>query len=583
MDDLNNQKLLDLYRQMQEARGETPTDNTSPLDVTPVQDTNKLDVEPIGANPPSTSGPLQVEPLDEEENNQSSTPSAASDTIGNEERRYTNLDMSPGDTVTSKLPKDYDPELDDEMEESPSEASAKDISKGPKELPEDLDKGGESLSDGTTNLNQGQSPSASSLLQMLSDNRRNYGDQLRDAQDQQREAILNARLLQAGDLIGSGIAGLGGKIPIKPVIQEAMEQQIKDAGLPVQQLEQRIANEKNDPASQLSNTMREYFKQLTGQDISQNISASDITQVAPLFKEKETEEIKKLTIQSNLQNKQLLNQLASQKLEEQARYHQETAADRRDANKSRSDLAQELREGRASDKQDTSDTARLDKVNKLITAEMQSRSPFGKAALNKQAVQNAKALMEGRDLNDLDNREVAEVARVLDRVLSQAAPTYSGAKELTPETGRKELARIEEFLGNSRQGAGASSFLNQFQKTFQREEDLANKQMGTVQKQLLSPYSDLKDDPRMQNILDSRGLSNVWDYGKDNKPSDKNPSQTNNQTPTSQQVPSGPTQHILPKEALPPLAPNEVRHITHDGTNRSVIFDKNTKQFLRYE
>lgn len=583
MDDLNNQKLLDLYRQMQEARGKTPTDNTSPLDVTPVQDTNKLDVEPIGANPPSTSGPLQVEPLDEEENNQSSTPSAASDTIGNEERRYTNLDMSPGDTVTSKLPKDYDPELDDEMEESPSEASAKDISKGPKELPEDLDKGGESLPDGTTNLNQGQSPSASSLLQMLSDNRRNYGDQLRDAQDQQREAILNARLLQAGDLIGSGIAGLGGKIPIKPVIQEAMEQQIKDAGLPVQQLEQRIANEKNDPASQLSNTMREYFKQLTGQDISQNISASDITQVAPLFKEKETEEIKKLTIQSNLQNKQLLNQLASQKLEEQARYHQETAADRRDANKSRTDLAQELREGRVSDKQDALDTARLDKINGLITAEKVSgRSPFGKAALNRQAVQNAKALMEGRDLNDLDNREVAEVARVMDRILSQAAPTYSGAKELTPETGRKELARIEEFLGNKRQGAGAESFLNQFQKTFQREEDLANKQIAKTQKDFLAPYSDLEDDPRMQNILAARGLSNVWDYNKNDKTSDNNPS-TNNQPPTPQQVPSGPTQHILPKEALPPLAPNEVRHITHDGTNRSVIFDKNTKQFLRYE
>ena len=60
-----------------------------------------------------------------------------------------------------------------------------------------------------------------------------------------------------------------------------------------------------------------------------------------------------------------------------------------------------------------------------------------------------------KDFNDLDNRQVVEVARVLDRVLSGGQATISGSEHLTPDSARQWIAKKWEFITSKRQGAGA--------------------------------------------------------------------------------------------------------------------------------
>lgn len=146
---------------------------------------------------------------------------------------------------------------------------------------------------------------------------------------------------------------------------------------------------------------------------------------------------------------------------------------------------------------------RFDDLNKKLVSEIaSSRTTFGTDAKTLQGVQNVKALIEGKDPNDLDNREVYEVAKVLDRILSQGAPTISGSAKLTPDTARGLVSKYMEFISNRRIGAGAGSFINRFSKTLDREEDQAKNRIIQTQGKLLSSYSDLKEkDPDKWNLI----------------------------------------------------------------------------------
>jgi hypothetical protein len=154
-------------------------------------------------------------------------------------------------------------------------------------------------------------------------------------------------------------------------------------------------------------------------------------------------------------------------------------------------------------KQHDSDTKRLDAANKLITSGLaSSRSGFGKDTGNLMAIQNAKALLAGGNLDDIDVRQITETARVLDRVLSGGNPTISGTEHLTPDTARMKLAHLMEQVTNKRQGAGASSFLQNNLHTLDREENIAKERSANTMKQALGSFLDIAEhDPERWDAM----------------------------------------------------------------------------------
>lgn len=164
-------------------------------------------------------------------------------------------------------------------------------------------------------------------------------------------------------------------------------------------------------------------------------------------------------------------------------------------------------------KADEKDIKRIDTANKLITSEVASgRNAFGIAAKNLQSIGNVKALLDGSiDPNDLDTRQVYEMTKTLDRILSQSGGTISGTEHLTPDTARSRLSKLMEYVTNTRQGAKAGSFVNNMSHTFDREEKQAHQQIHNASKALLSTYTDLKDRPATKDLWDNMILNHGLD------------------------------------------------------------------------
>jgi hypothetical protein len=175
------------------------------------------------------------------------------------------------------------------------------------------------------------------------------------------------------------------------------------------------------------------------------------------------------------------------------------------ARQAKLDLAREqmdAKEGIAKDKKEKDDTKRIDTAGKLITAELSSRSQFGKDAVTLAAAENVKALLNGTaDLNSIDTRQMAEVARILDRILSGGNPSEHGFDSMSVSTLRSKTSRMLEQLSNKRVGAGAASFLQNQSDTVDREAKVARDRIARTQGKLLAPYMDLRDNDNMKSVL----------------------------------------------------------------------------------
>lgn len=312
---------------------------------------------------------------------------------------------------------------------------------------------------------------------------------LQKALDQRDSNLANAQIARGLDQLAGGIGKLKPDYSNSDYARQTANQPLQDMAMKQQQ-------EAQDPKSGISQGMRNYMKQL-GVPVSDGATAAQIGQVLPM-------------VFKNMQAKQAQaakSQDLAQKLAEQqalAKYRNDSLAlHRQELNQSKEQARQ--------DKQSKADTDRLDKMSKAVTAEVASgRSAFGQAARNAQSIQNAQALLSGEiDPNQLDNRQVFELTRTLDRVLSQAGGTVAGTEHLTPDTARSRLAKVMEYITNKRQGAQAGSFIKTFSDTLNRESKLANQQIARTQKSMLSSYKDLqqKYPDRFNDILALHGIT----------------------------------------------------------------------------
>lgn len=319
------------------------------------------------------------------------------------------------------------------------------------------------------------------------------------AQNAANNVRTSSNVLRGLDLASAGIAGLGSNSQVKPSGQQLFKDQAEGASQITGDYKDQVGMERNDAKSLVSRAMQKYAKKL-GFD-AKGLSAGDIDKMIPYvsraFDAQENRAARRENLQARLEE---INERDRERKEEK-RLIQEKS-DRLDMEKSTQD--------------------RFDKMGKLVAAEVASgRSSFGRMGNNIRSAEAIERLVQGRPLKDLDNREIYEVAKSLDALLSQGQSTISGTAHLIPHTARGDLAKLQEFLTNKRMGVGGDSFLKQMLKTVGREKELAAEQIQKVQRKLLAPYKDLKekDNDKWITIMKQHDLpENPFDESTDQQP-----------------------------------------------------------------
>jgi len=295
-------------------------------------------------------------------------------------------------------------------------------------------------------------------------------ENLERAQAARSEGELVNRLGKASELIGSGISRT------KPVAQGLFDENIKAASRPIQALEEQIALEKKDPNSPYSRGFREYLKRF-GVEVGGDLSGEQGEKLVPWALQQYNQELHRQTQERIAkENREVRSALTRELMEAKTAKGKEAAA-----------TAEEKETNR-----------RFAQANRLIAAGLaSSRSAFGRAANIHRSAEAIEQLATAMEPDELDTRQIMEIARNLDAMLASGAPTISGTKKLIPVTMSGDMARITEYITSLPKGAGQGEFVKRMLETVDREKSLALKQMKREKQSILAGYSDLPDkDPQ---------------------------------------------------------------------------------------
>lgn len=344
----------------------------------------------------------------------------------------------------------------------------------------------------------------SSAIENLINAQKQQRNSLSDAQKQRDNNIANNQFQQGAELFASGIARTD---PSQGLA--ILKDQAKYANLPVQKYEEQIANQQHDPNSPMSQVTRDYLNS-KGMKVPDSASASDLFKIAPFLAK---DQALQMSIQKVLLQQQgaAARNAATNKTKEEGfsaanQRAQESNALKKQENQIRQDQLKAVKQ----QNQDNKANSDFEKMGKLATAEIaSSRSPFGKAANVVRSAEQLEALgKQYGDLNQLDNRQIAEIARGLDSMLASGAATVTGASHLLPSTASGSLAKIEEYITSLPAGAKQKEFVQRMMDTVSREKQIANQQMVRTQGKILAPFSHLKKNypERYEATLKGMGI-----------------------------------------------------------------------------
>lgn len=321
---------------------------------------------------------------------------------------------------------------------------------------------------------------------------------LAEAQEAKRSQNFLTNILEGSDRIGTAIAGQGhlqyekGKFDN---IRKAGEQGVEDVqqkmklkgdlqdqelkGYNIQKAKQQMSDEKakSDPNSDVSKMNRASVL-----DSLKRIGRDDLAaQIKPTMSSKQIEDI---FGQYNLQNMVTAHDAQMNRLE----MAKARASEKAESNKIKMDAA---------------DTKRFDQANKMITASVaSSRGAFGKSANILRSAEAIETLVKQQPPGQMDSRQIAEVARSLDAMLSQGSATIAGTQKLIPRSMSGDAAKISEYISNIPRGAGQAKFIERMVDTIIREKELARTQIKRESRKMLSSYADLaKKNPEAWNLM----------------------------------------------------------------------------------
>jgi hypothetical protein len=123
----------------------------------------------------------------------------------------------------------------------------------------------------------------------------------------------------------------------------------------------------------------------------------------------------------------------------------------------------------------------VEALDKRIDTQTARFGNIGKLQQVNNSIADARVVLSG----DIYNLNVAEMAKTLDRILSQASPTISGTAEVTPQTLKQMLAKTKEFVSSKPQKVDIPEFINFYKKTLDRIEQVNNGIITTAQKNIV--------------------------------------------------------------------------------------------------
>lgn len=410
------------------------------------------------------------------------------------ENVFASLNLTPNKPQMSKLPDDMPISIDEQVDEEPTPiskqvktASKEKISSKVKEMPQTAKP-----------IEKEETP-----IKIPTDKTINFGSQEAIAEraqklrDSEIEAIKQAQIGKALANIGSAINR--GKSYTNEELA-AFDTPVLIAKKRQENFDKLIKEQQNDPNSSFSQGLKDVIKKTTGYEISGDATAEQLSKIFPDITKAYTRDLEASLKTKELDIRDETQKRLERQNEKQLAYQYEALRENIQARKMMQSAREQI-------KQDQKNSDRIDKVGKLITGEVaSSRSAFGRAANTYANAEKVERLVAGMDPNEIDNRQIAEIARSLDYMLSSGQPTVSGLKKLLPVTVQGDAAKIQEYLMGIPKGAKQGEFVKRMMETIEREKSLAHEQMQRTQKKLLAPYSDLKDDPRFLEMLRLSGI-----------------------------------------------------------------------------
>lgn len=224
----------------------------------------------------------------------------------------------------------------------------------------------------------------------------------------------------------------------------------------------------------------------------------------------------------------------------------------KESNAQRQANLQERRDTQQEHQDDLMQKSVVEKINPLIAS---SRLGLGRAKAVSMAADRIKAYLADYkgDLSKLNNIDQVELAKAVDTMLSGGTGTVTGTAKLIPHTLLGNIRGIQQFIFGKPVGTDQQEFVKRFLSAANAEQENAEKQITKFHKQYKTGLEGTGFYGRrkqfIDNYLDSMTTMAANDY--------------------TSGAPKGPAN------------PNEEKRQTKDG--RTAVFDKTSKQFLRFE
>ncbi len=361
--------------------------------------------------------------------------------------------MAPGEGVT--LPKEDSSQSDqdkseekddiskpiDESDDNKEDSDSSDDKTEDSEKEEDTsneDKSEEKETPEPSSSNSNNQSALSALLTQANASNSQFDPNklLLDAQQERDRRNKAAQLIQAGSLIGHGLAGAGGAT-VSQLPQDTFSELYKNASIPVEDFKAKLAIQGDDPNSEVSKAAQDYAKKL-GINLPGAVSANTLFKILPI--------------------------------QEKFQASQETNATRRDTAKYRADAIAAQRENAAALREQNQATKATDQQNKALTSAQQL---LESARGNPAAAQAEKDLYSAQkatslanlygDPNKLSLPQVKLLASEIGKIAAGGVSTQSELEGITPNTLTGRLSQYVSNLTNSPTPANAAAFVKQYQ------------------------------------------------------------------------------------------------------------------------
>lgn len=285
-------------------------------------------------------------------------------------------------------------------------------------------------------------------------------DDLTKAQKERDQNVLGQEMAKYGALAGAGLLGRPGiNVSPNPALG-VIGSNDKYAGLPVEKYQEQIANQQNDPNSNVSKLTKAYMKDKYKIDAPDNASYSDLSKIFPMIKSDQALQTR-VQIAANTEAGRMDRNTASNESHEKVA--KEKAAQTEKDLKIKQDTLK-MQKQQQQDAKTASDQGKALQNTQQMLESARGNPAAAQAEKDLYSVQKANSLinMYG-DPNKLSPQQVNLLVSEVSKIATGGVPTGHEQEALKPGTAESHLASLWSKLSNEPTPANAGAFIKQFQ------------------------------------------------------------------------------------------------------------------------